>query len=382
MNAALLRSLALGIGLFASACATLPDRAPSTAALQAGAQVPGYADIRFPSDASIEQLRPWRESMIADRATSGLDHDIELLAISSGSDKGAFSAGYLTGWTRAGDRPEFDVVVGVSTGAMIAPLAFLGSRYDATLKRIYTTIAARDIYRPTPVSGLLGGRSFASSSPLAEMIATEITPEMVVEIANQHRRGRRLLVMTTNLDSQRGTVWDIGAIAASGVPGREDLIERVLLASASIPSVFPPVLIEVQSAGRTFNEMHVDGGTTASVFAVPPALIWSGAGNEGAPAPGGAITILYNDRIAPQYKVTEPAAFAILVRALETMIGSADRTLIQTYREYAQRNGLDLDFVAIDEDFEGEEGADSFDTDYMNGLFAYGVTRAQEERAD
>jgi predicted acylesterase/phospholipase RssA len=300
--------------------------------MQAESQIPGYDHIRFSADASNEELFPWRQRLAGDRTESGLGTGLNLLAISSGSDKGAFSAGFLKGWSAVGTRPEFDIVVGVSTGAMIAPLAFLGREYDPVLERIYTTIGPRDIYRPTPISGLVGGPSFASSKPLAEMIDRQITPAMVEEIAAQHARGSRLLVMTTNLDSQRGTVWDIGAIAQSSAPDRERLIERALLASASIPSLLPPVLIDVQSGGQSFTEMHVDGGTTASAFAVPPALLWNDEGGGDLPQPLGTITILYNGQIETEYEVVEPTAFEILTRSLETMIGSADRALIQTYQ--------------------------------------------------
>jgi len=56
---------------------------------------------------------------------------IDILIVSGGGDWGAFGAGFLKGWKKVPTqhplaKPEFDAVTGVSTGALIAPFAFLG----------------------------------------------------------------------------------------------------------------------------------------------------------------------------------------------------------------------------------------------------------------
>lgn len=375
-----LRILAILAGAsLTGACATLPDRALASPELQSRASVPGFSAIRFDFDAPVATLDRWRDDLLRHRLSASVSRPLNLLAISSGSDDGAFGAGYLVGWSDAGTRPDFDVVIGVSTGAMIAPFAFVGSEQDTALHRLYTGIAADDIFRLQPVSGLLGGPALASSRPLREMIEREITPALLSEIAEAHRAGRRLLVLTTNLDTQRGTVWDIGAIAQRGTQEAEALVERVLLASASIPVLLPPVLIEVTADGETFTEMHVDGGAIASVLAVPQALLWTeGASNRLQLTAGGSITVLYNGFTQPRYEVVEPRTFPILSRSLQTMIAAADRRMLRTYKEFAERNGMAFTVLAIEEGFDEEMFPDRerFDRAYMNALFQYARQRA------
>ena len=154
---------------------------------------------------------------------------LALLALSSGSDNAAYAAGVLEGWTRAGNRPDFTVVTGVSAGALTAPFAFLGSEYDARLRRLYTSITQKDVYVRRGVGGLISGPSLADTGPLRTLIAANIDATLVERIAAQHARGRRLYIMTTNLDAGRGVVWDMGAIAASKSPRRLELFRDCLL---------------------------------------------------------------------------------------------------------------------------------------------------------
>lgn len=351
-------------------CAT-PSRLPATAGMQAVAVVPGYTEpIRFWADASPAAWLNWRQRWLADRPAEG-DQSFEMLAISSGSDKGAFAAGYLNGWSARGSRPTFALVTGVSTGALIAPFAFLGSDEDATLRALYTGIEANDIFRRTPVRGALGGPSFASTQPLRRLIARHVTADIVDRIAVQHRAGRRLLVLTTNLDAQRGVVWDVGEIAASRAADKVELIRSILLASASIPGVFPPVEVAVHSGAEPFTEMHVDGGTTSSVFVVPDALLSAGAGADvpGVRRPG--MTLLYNGVLAPRYMTVAPSAFSIIERALETVIGASDRRAIGSYRAFAEGSNVSLCIEAIDPTFDSAPH-ELFDRQYMMRLFDWG----------
>jgi len=317
---------------------------------------------------------------MAERRASGDDEPIDLLAISSGSDKGAFSAGFLTGWSKRGDRPDFDLVIGVSTGALIAPFAFLGPSEDDALRRLYTTIDADDIYRQRAISGLLGGPAFATSRPLLEMIEREVSPELVERIAEEHRKGRRLLVTTTNLDTQRGTIWDLGSIAVSPMPNREHLIESLLLASSSVPALMPPVMIDVEADGQPFREMHVDGGTAGSFLAIPPSILWGQAElRERADVTNGSFTILYNGRLAPQVEGVEPTAFSILRRSIETMIAHADRNILRSYREFAVHHGVTLAVYQIGDDFDDDAFPDEqFDSAFMQALFAHGEEQGRQ----
>ena len=192
-----------------------------------------------------------------------------ILCLSGGGSYGAYTAGVLCGWTERGDRPSFDVVTGISTGSLIAPLAFLGPKYDPLVREYYTTLRNRDVYRLHPVRGLLG-ESLADNAPLARLIDRSITPEMIAEIAEAHRQGRRLYVGTTEQEGKRFVVWDLGAIACRNGPGDLELIRQVLLGSAAIPGFFPPAKIDVRVDGRCYTERHVDGGVSEGIFFRPP----------------------------------------------------------------------------------------------------------------
>ncbi len=227
-------------------------------ALEGGAQVVGMgpAPIRYwgdqlppNADAIVkvkwEQVRASRPEMLA----RGRRPVVNFLALSGGGSDGAFSAGVLGGWTAFGTRPEFDVVTGVSTGALTAPFAFLGPKYDAALKDVFTTSDTQDIAIMRPVRGLIGGDSLASNAPLAKVVAHYVTPKFLAEVAAEHRKGRRLLIGTTNLDAERPVIWDMGAIASSGSAEALELFRTVLLSSAAIPAVFPPGFIKVAADG-------------------------------------------------------------------------------------------------------------------------------------
>ncbi len=354
-------------------CATWPDRPAILPETAAAASIKGFVDIRIYADADIDQWLRWRKKWEYDRKRTNAIEPIRMLAISSGSDKGAFAAGLLNGWNDRGNRPDFSLVTGTSTGALIGPFAFLGHRYDDTLRTMYTTISAKDIFRKHPVKGVLGGASLADSDPLSSLIEYYLTDQIVEEIASEHRKGRRLLVQTTNLDAQRGVVWDIGAIANSPDPRKVAFIRRILLASASIPGLFPPVLINAEHDGQQLTEMHVDGGTTASMFVVPSTLLWSSFDGAIVKAPR-SIDLIYNGTLQSRYDVVEPRTFTIMERALSTAMLAADQQRIAGYGEFASRHNTQFSIWTIGLDFP-DEGHPLFDQKFMISLFDYGYQK-------
>ena len=189
-----------------------------------------------------------------------------VLALSGGGAYGAYTVGVLSGWTAAGNRPEFDIVSGVSTGALIGTYAFLGSAYDRRMVEIYTTLTDRDVFRRRLATSFVFSDSLASSAPLKRLIESEVTPEILAEVAKAHSCGRRFYVGTTNLGTKRLVIWDMGAIASSGRPDALELYRKVLLASAAVPSLLPPVEFDVTINGQRFKELHADGGATTGVF--------------------------------------------------------------------------------------------------------------------
>jgi len=225
--------------------AETPTRPDFTAEDQAAALIPGVPDARFWADSEKDFLK-------ALPATPG-----PWLALSTGGGDGAFGAGLLSGWSLSGKRPEFSVVTGVSTGSLMAPFAFIGPSRDDGLRRAYTEYNAGDIFEDVKTP-----ESLVDTWPLKRLIAKEVTPELLAQVAEAHRKGRRLLVATTNLDAQRGVIWNMGAIAAKGDEAALKLFRDVLAASTAIPGLFPPVLIDVEANGKKTQEMHADGGLT------------------------------------------------------------------------------------------------------------------------
>ena len=216
----------------------------------------GIPGVRTWADAPLSVLR----TQVTQLAALDTGHSISVLALSGGGEHGAFGAGLLNGWSESGRRPSFDVVTGVSTGALMAPFAFLGSAYDQRLEAVYTEMSIHSVVSGNPLLGLFG-EGLYSTKPLQRVVARQVDHQLLKDIANAFRRGRRLFVVTTNLDAQRPVLWNMGAIAASGHPEALELFRKVLVASASVPGVFDPVFIDAESNGHWFKEMHVDGGT-------------------------------------------------------------------------------------------------------------------------
>lgn len=366
-----LTSVLAGASLLAG-CATMPPRTPYTLSDFNAGQVMAEP-IRYLTNGSEQEYRQLADTLDAQRRAKGLEPPRTLLALSGGSDKGALSAGLLNAWTKRGDRPIFDIVTGVSTGALIAPFAFLGSDQDDELRAIYTGIDDRNIYKKQLVSGLLGGASILDSAPLQSLIARYVTPAFLERIATEHQNGRRLLVVTTNLDAERGVIWDMGAIAASSDPRRLKLFRQVLLASASIPGAFPPVLIKSSVQGRSFSEMHVDGGAVGGFFVLPRAMLSGGARSR---SPG-AFYLLYNGRFTPQFAVTKPRTFSILSKALNTVLGQMDRDMAEDIRVFAAQRDAQFAMCAIEDDFVAVP-APLFDRKFMNALYAYGERKGMQ----
>ena len=358
-HAAALAPLLLG------ACATI-QRAPFTEAQQRVASIAGAPEARFWADApdAARRMRP---------NYRGPDGRVAMLALSGGADDGAYGAGLLNGWSASGRRPDFAIVTGVSTGALIAPFAFLGPSHDPVIARVYTNIDAHDVYRGRFPLAIPGSTSAASTKPLARLIEREVSDAVIDAVAAEHRRGRRLFVGTVNLDAQRMVVWDMGALAAGDLPTRRQLFRRVLLASSAIPAIFPPVVIEATSGGRVIRELHVDGGTTAQFLGVPRQLVV-----ENADAPDSGRLTLYlviNNRLGGDFRIVTPKTVPILKRAFALNQQSALLSLASTSYLYARDHGIDFNLSYIGNDVPASDRL--FDTNYMRRLYAYGLNRGR-----
>ena len=358
-----------------------PERLPAVPrADTTRAQPLGIANARFyadeaPTDIVAEAQRAAVREMDQLRAEGKKVNPADLppvayLAMSGGGDNGAFGAGLLNGWTAAGNRPEFKLVTGVSTGALIAPFAFLGPEYDAGLREVYTTMNAERVFRVRGLSAALFNDAMADTSPLAKIIAHYADEKMFAAIAREYREGRLLLIGTTNLDAQRPVIWNIGALAASGKPEALELFRKILRASAAIPGLFQPVMIDVEIDGKKYQEMHVDGGAIAQLFLYPASIQTAQMGKRKRVA-----YIVRNARLDPNYAMAERQTLNIAGRAIDTMLAaSGQNDVLRTYF-ISVRDGVDYNLAYIGADFDTPKKGE-FDQAYMNALYEYGYRQA------
>ncbi len=367
---------------FLSACAAdLRNAVP--AALVDKVHVKGLDQVRIWGDvpiANLDELAAKRQKQILKnrpQIAKRKNHTMYMLALSGGGSDGAFGAGFLNGWSATGKRPTFEIVSGVSTGALMAPFAFLGPAYDKQLKELYTLYSTKDLLQPQVLAGLLGGDALSSSKPLAELIARYVDRAFLAEIAREHRKGRRLLVGTTNLDQERPVIWDMGGIASKNNDRALELFRKVLLASASIPGVFPPVFIKVESGGNTFEEMHVDGGTTDNAFLLPLHIDIRKLDKKMGRSWKRRIFVIANSKTAPSPKSVKGTTLEIAGRSISTLIRQqTEGDLIKIYLR-AKENKIDFNLAGIPRDFTADS-KEAFDRQYMGQLFALGEKVARE----
>jgi predicted patatin/cPLA2 family phospholipase len=373
----LLVAAMVAIALTVGACADLQRGAAVPKADTERAQPLGIAHARFYADGDPQPM--------IDDATEALRREIAalppgaklppaiFLAVSGGGDNGAFGAGLLNGWTEVGTRPQFKGVTGVSTGALIAPLAFLGPAYDPVLREVYTNINADRIFRFRGMTAAVFNDAMADTSPLAALIAKYFDQKMLDAIAAEYRKGRLLLIGTTNLDAQRPVIWNIGAIADSGNPGALHLVQQILRASAAIPGAFQPILIDVEVDGRKYQELHVDGGAIAQLFLYPPSLQ---LGRVGIQRERRAY-VIRNARLDPDYADTERRTISIAGRAISTMLASSGRNDVLRIYFTSRRDGVDYNLAYIGRDFDAPEKKGEFDQAFMRALYDYGYRQAR-----
>jgi predicted acylesterase/phospholipase RssA len=366
--------LVLAAGL--AACGTIPRSEFTPAALTAAPAVQELDRYRIVATDDARFLA-WMEEWTAERRARGLD-GVKALALSGGGANGSYGAGVLVGWSETGARPRFDFVTGVSTGALIAPLAFAGPDWDPRLTAAYHDTRTRRLTEGR--LSVLRHPSLYNGAALNRLVETYVDAELLRAIAVEHASGRRLMVATTNLDAQQAILWDMGAIATlAQAPGQDAralrLFRKILVASASIPGVFPPVLLPAGEDGG-MTEMHVDGGVTTPFFLIPEVMaFWR---PEPVMRPTDLFVII-NGQVGPSFQVTPGRAAPIMMRALDTM-GRADaRAQITVIQAFATRNGATLGYAAIPDTVEADPLR--FDVANMTRLFDLGRDRARQAQA-
>jgi hypothetical protein len=333
------------------------SRPEFTADEQRQAEIPGLPGVRF-----------WGDS-VADYARAVPAARGPWLILSSGGEDGAYGAGVLSGWTQSGRRPDFPVVTGISTGALMAVYAFAGPKYDDVLRKAYTGITSADIFELSPTP-----ESLVDTWPLKRLIEKNVTDEVLADVAAEYKRGRRLFALTTNLDAGRSVVWDMGMIAAKGGEDALRLFRDILLASSAIPGPFPPVYIEVEANGRRFVEMHVDGGVNGPMYIAPEAYLFPGADKR---LPMSQLYIVLNGKVRPDFYMPARTTSTVLGRSISLALQMGARMDLALFYSAAQRDGVDFNLAHVDSDF-NMPARGAFDAAYMKALFDRGFEQGRK----
>lgn len=368
--------------LLLAGCGALPRNAVP-AGLASQAMVPGLPGVRAwagqPSPALMDDLIESFAQESREDFPAAADGSVRYphLALSGGGANGAFGAGFLNGWSATGSRPVFKTVTGVSTGALMAPFAFLGPSYDQALREFYTTTRTADIFvLGSILRQLLVGEALADTAPLAALIERHVDADLLARIATEHRRGRRLYVGTADLDAGRFVVWNMGLIAASGQGGSLTLFRRVMLASASIPVAFPPVFFEVEAGRGRYDEMHVDGGVGARVFVHGGVLRADAFRQRGGRGVGHEdIYVIHNGQLITLPDPVRRSVPAIALRVLEATGRAAVLGDLLRIHAHAEREGAGFAWITIPDDV-SLDGAEVFDPAKMRQLYDLGYAMA------
>ncbi len=374
--------VAISAMLLASACTTVllrqpvPERDLQTAAPY-GIRAPllwAWGDSL--GEEEIEAVIRNREKRLreahGDDIAAGRPVQETILALSGGGPDGAFGAGYLNGWTARGDRPQFTLVTGVSTGAIIALFAFLGPDYDDELTEIYTQYSTDDFTTRTIFTALTGGTAVYDTREYRALIEHYIGEAEVNRLAEEYRKGRTLLVGTTNLDAGRPVIWNVSAIAATGHPAARTLIQDIIQASSAVPAAFPPVLIPVVTPdGRQYDEMHVDGGATQQLMLFSPSLPITDIDRDLGLKVNRTLYVIVNNKLKKAYDPVRPRVLSIAGKSLSTLIGGSGTGDLYKLFAMANRDGTDLEIVSIPQEF-GMEANELWDPVYMKTLYDIG----------
>jgi hypothetical protein len=291
-----------------------------------------------------------------------------VLVVSSGGLFGAYAAGFLNGWTNTGTRPEFDVVTGVSTGALIGFCSFLGPEYDQLAKETYTMVTRRDIYTIRSWYTIPYSSSIASNDPLKKRVDKAVSPEAIARIVSAHKAGRRLYVGTTNLETRRLVIWDMGAIACRGTPESVCLFKNILVASCAIPGMFPPMPIGITENGEERVEWHADGGTVAPIF-VPQGLLTP----ENTQAAGGTtVHCLIAGKYFPETTPIRPRVLGVLKATVPAITYAHTRSELAAIYHQSQRANAGFVVTALPSDFACDVDMVRASTDELNRMFLEG----------
>lgn len=359
-------------------CSALERKSAVPAQALNKAQISGLPSVRYliSTQAGVDSFVNDVIALEKSRGKNAFTGDANYLALSGGGDDGAFGAGLLVGWTKQGSRPAFNLVTGISTGALIAPFAYLGKDYDAMLESVYTSIQPKDVYTERGILSAVFSDGLADSAPLYQLISRYVDENFLKKIADEYNtNGRWLLIGTTNIDAGQPVIWNMGRIASIANPEALELFRRIMLASASIPGAFPPVMFDFLLDGQAFQEMHVDGGASTQVFLYPSSAASKAKELGIERRKNRQAYIIRNSRLDPRWSETERRTLSVAGKAIAQLIQT--QGIGDLYRIYntAQNDDVGFNLAYIGSDF-NEAHNEEFDTKYMNALFQYGYAHA------
>jgi hypothetical protein len=300
------------------------------------------------------------------------DQPINILCVSGGGKFAAFTAGVLNGWTATGQRPRFDVATGISSGAPVALMAYLGPKYDPLLGELFLNLRRSDLYVWRPVRGLITGTGLMSSRPLQELLDYYITDDVLMEIRAAHQNGQRLFIATSNMVTHRMIVWDIGAIACSNHPEALTIIRKVFLASCSIPGLVPPVEFDVTVNGVRYKEYHADAGNLAQIF----------VRTAGPLPPGSTIWILSAGKTHPDPSNRRPHVIEAMVTAVSAGLYSLFRADAMKLYALCGVTRSNYRLMALPRNFRGRSSSMDFDPAESRRMYWIGYQMAIGEAWD
>ncbi|CAM2927982.1 patatin-like phospholipase family protein [Vibrio rarus] len=302
-----------------------------------------------------------------------ISDEVNHLALSGGGVNGAFSAGILNAWSEQGTRPDFDVVTGVSTGAIVAVFAYLGAEYDTELKHYYTQTPVSDMFRRNSLITLLSRNAFVDTTGFERKVRKAIDSKMMERLSIERQKGRILLIGTTNLDNQKMALWDIGRIAQVNTSEAQALIQNIVIASSSIPGAFPAKVIPLSYQGETYDELHVDGGISRQVFLIPQ---WINKSIKTS-ARAQNIYVIRNGSLKPRFNQVESGISSVSASSIATLIRRQGVGDVEYIYHYSERNGYPFNLAHIDDDFVNYE-LDPLSLDYMNAVYEYGFNKMKD----
>jgi len=298
-----------------------------------------------------------------------------ILTLSGGGTRGAYGAGIIYGWNDRGDIPKFDIVTGVSTGAVMASFVFLGGDELTKVKDFYTKSYTDDVYTSSWFSFFQA--YLMDPAPLKELFRKNFNKEFLDRVAAEHYKGRRLYIGSTNLDTGQLIVWDMGAIAASDRSDKYQRFSDIIYASSAMPMFLPPQYMYVDIKGKQYTQMHVDGGIYSHVFMVGLLVNWTEVlGLEEDAKDDFDVTLYtvanrkYRNRHA--YDPVEQSPTSIINAYVEVETDLLfDRSIYRLYKNCINK-GIKFRMTAVPDDANSVDDATEFNPKKMTELFNIG----------